>query len=492
MRHFFATEAAFDVLLRPYRERADRIMVWMQVFLCVVCFAIAPIHNTFKAVGVIALPTLLIAYGLSRWMPGALATRIYMGCGFMTYTGLIIHQSNGQTEAHFSAFGLIGILLYYRDWRTIIAATVFIYLHHLILGYLQSIGGPIYVFASSHFWAMFGIHVAYFLPFIGMMAYLSIWLRREGYENQQDLANLKRAEAVMLEKSQALENTLNKLEQTQIQVVQSEKMAVLGNMVAGVAHEINNPIGFLNGSIKNAEDYIQDLLGHIALYQEHYPDAVAAVQEDAEAIDLEFIQADLPKLLTTMQSANQRIKSMSTSLRIFSRADKEHKIPANLHDGIDSTILILKYRLKASPARPAIQVVTEYGPIPEITCFPGQLNQVFMNILANAIDVFDEVIPTASFNEIKQQGQQITISTSALPEQNLVEICIRDNGKGMTAAVKSRIFDHLFTTKAVGKGTGLGMAITHQIVVDTHGGSIDVQSEVGQGTAFVIRLPIAS
>ena len=206
MRQFFTTEAAFDALLRPYRERADRVMVGMQIFLCLVCFALAPLHQTLPVVLLIGLPTLLIAYTLSRWLAGALATRLYMGCGFMTYTGLIIHQSHGQTEAHFSAFGLIGVLLYYRDWRTIIAATSFIYLHHLVLGYWQSIDGPIYVFASPHFWQMFGVHVAYFLPFIGMMAYLSIWLRREGYENQQDLANLKRAELELQQLNEALEH----------------------------------------------------------------------------------------------------------------------------------------------------------------------------------------------------------------------------------------------------------------------------------------------
>ncbi|BCB27346.1 hypothetical protein SKTS_22320 [Sulfurimicrobium lacus] len=190
LSRILATEAGFDALLLPYRERADRIMVGMNVFLLIVCLLIAPYRNTYAAALLIGLPTLALAFGLMRSQPGALITRLYMGCAFMAYTGLIIHQTGGDIEAHFSAFGLIGILLYYRDWRTIAAATVFIYLHHLVLGYVQTLGVPVYVFDEPRFWTLFGLHVAYFLPFVGMMGYLAIWLRREGYESCQviDLA----------------------------------------------------------------------------------------------------------------------------------------------------------------------------------------------------------------------------------------------------------------------------------------------------------------
>lgn len=183
-----ATEASFDPLLHPYRERADRIMVGMNLFLFVICLAITPYRNTYAAALAIGLPTLLLSIWLMRRLPGALLTRLYMGCAFMAYTGLIIHQSGGDIEAHFSAFGLIAVLLYYRDWRTITAATVFIYLHHLVLGYAQTLGVPIYVFDENRFWTLFGLHVAYFLPFVGMMGYLAIWLRREGYEEQHVIA----------------------------------------------------------------------------------------------------------------------------------------------------------------------------------------------------------------------------------------------------------------------------------------------------------------
>ncbi|MDZ7961071.1 MAG: AAA family ATPase [Aulosira sp. DedQUE10] len=279
------------------------------------------------------------------------------------------------------------------------------------------------------------------------------------------------------------------LEESQLQIVQNEKMATLGNLVAGVAHEINNPVGFLNGSINNAKDYVQDLCEYLDTYQQHQP-PTGSVAELAQEIDLEFLLEDLPKLIDSMKGASDRIKGISTSLRTFSRADTEHKVSANLHAGLDSTLLILKYRLKANENRPAIKVIRNYGKVPEIDCFPGQLNQVFMNILANAIDMFDEMAQQTTFEKLENHPQQITIQTALLSEQNVVEIRIGDNGKGMNEKVKSKIFDRLFTTKEVGKGTGLGLAIARQIVVEKHDGRLEVQSELGQGTEFSISLPV--
>jgi predicted ATPase/signal transduction histidine kinase len=278
------------------------------------------------------------------------------------------------------------------------------------------------------------------------------------------------------------------LEQSQLQTVQSEKMASLGNLVAGVAHEVNNPIGFLNGSISNAKDYVRDLLEHLALYQQHHPNPAEPIVENAEDIDLEYLCEDLPKILDSMQGATDRIKGISTSLRTFSRADTEYKVSANLHEGLDSTLLILKYRLKANEFRPAIEVLQNYGELPVIQCFPGQLNQVFMNILANAIDMFDEIAQLQSFEQLKTNPQKITIDTQKQGEKVLINI--RDNGKGMDESTLARIFDHLFTTKAVGKGTGLGLAIARQIVEEKHNGRLEVRSQVGQGTEFCIYLPI--
>ncbi|MGL5059738.1 MAG: PAS domain S-box protein, partial [Microcoleus sp.] len=305
-----------------------------------------------------------------------------------------------------------------------------------------------------------------------------------------EISDRKAAEAQIQQKNQELEQALTQLQHSQAQVVQSEKMSALGNLVAGVAHEINNPVGFLNGSINHAQDYLKDLLEYLALYQQYYPDAPAAIQDRAAHIDLEFTIADLPKLLNSMQAAIDRIKNISTSLRTFSRADTEHKVSAHLHDGLDSTLLILKYRLKANDSRPAIEVVRDYGNLPKIQCFPGQLNQVFMNIIANAIDMFDEMADTCSFKYLEAHPQQIIVQTEKVDGQALIRI--RDNGKGMTAEVKTKIFDHLFTTKPVGKGTGLGLAIARQIVVEKHGGAIEVNSEIGKGTELVLILPICT
>ena len=287
-----------------------------------------------------------------------------------------------------------------------------------------------------------------------------------------------------------LQDALDQLKVSQLQVIQQEKMASLGNLVAGVAHEVNNPVGFLNGSISNATDYVRDLLGHLDLYQKHYPAPGDDIQGHSEDIDLDFLRGDFPKLLASMQTASDRIQKISASLRTFSRADKQHPVMANIHEGIDSTLLILKYRLKANEARPEIQIIKEYGTLPLVNCFPGQLNQVFMNILANAIDMFDELAEMASYDELDTNPQVITIQTEWVSKSDAIAIRIRDNGKGMDKDVMDKAFDHLFTTKEVGKGTGLGLAIANQIITQTHGGSIAISSEMSMGTEFCIHLPI--
>ncbi|WP_293123637.1 ATP-binding sensor histidine kinase [Microcoleus sp. bin38.metabat.b11b12b14.051] len=289
--------------------------------------------------------------------------------------------------------------------------------------------------------------------------------------------------------AQELERSLLDLQQAQLQLVQSEKMSALGNLVAGVAHEINNPVGFISGNLTEATAGFKDIIGQLQLYQKIFPNAGTEIEQNAEDIDLDYLVEDLPKMLSSMKVGCDRIRGISTSLRTFSRADKDYKVPFNVHEGIDSTILILKHRLKANEHRPAIEVVTEYGNIPKIECFPGQLNQVFMNLLANAIDALEESSQGRSFAEIEANPNCIKIYSGWEGDRHIV-ITIADNGAGMTEELKQRIFDHLFTTKAVGKGTGLGLAIARQIVVEKHGGTIEVNSHQGNGTEFAIVLPV--
>jgi predicted ATPase/signal transduction histidine kinase/tRNA A-37 threonylcarbamoyl transferase component Bud32 len=290
--------------------------------------------------------------------------------------------------------------------------------------------------------------------------------------------------------AQQLESSLENLKQAQLQLVQSEKMSTLGNLVSGIGHEINNPINFISGNLQPARDYIQDLLRLIDLYQNNYPNPVAEIVEEIEAIDFEYIREDLPQIISSMRKAIDRIYDISVSLRTFSRADTHKKIPFNIHDGIDSTLMILKHRLKASDINPDIEVVRNYGNIPPVNCFPGQLNQVFMNLIANAIDALEDSNQGRSFHEIQANPNRITITTSMNESKKLLSISVEDNGLGMTKEVKERIFDHLFTTKRVGKGTGLGLAIAYQIVVEKHGGAIEVDSQPGLGATFIISIPI--
>jgi two-component system, NtrC family, sensor kinase len=290
------------------------------------------------------------------------------------------------------------------------------------------------------------------------------------------------------QKSQELQTALRELQQAQMQLVQTEKMSSLGQMLAGIAHEINNPVGFVAGNLCHVRGYVLDLLDLVETYQEEYQNPPAKIQKQAEDIDLEFLVEDLPKLLNSMQVGCERIVEIIQSLRNFSRADEAKIKQANIHEGLESTLLILNSRLKAKASRQGIELIKQYGELPKIECHPGQLNQVFMNILANAIDALEENSSQAE-KTANYPTPTITIRTEAIDDKNIC-IRIKDNGPGIPEDTIVRLFDPFFTTKPVGKGTGLGLSISHQIVVEKHGGKLQCLSEIGKGTEFIIEIPI--
>jgi two-component system, NtrC family, sensor kinase len=309
-------------------------------------------------------------------------------------------------------------------------------------------------------------------------------------ERKQAETERRRAESQLKQKAQDLEAALQELRQTQSQLVQSEKMSSLGQLVAGVAHEINNPVNFIYGNLKHATQYISELLELLRLYQTCYPMPDARVQAEIEAIDLDFLMIDLPKLVTSMRVGADRIREIIASLRNFSRLDEAELKAVNLHDGIDSTLLILQHRLKAKADFPDIKVIKRYGDVPLVECFPGQLNQVFMNVLANGIDALEEwqeAERREQREEVSTFAPQITIWTETQGDRALIHIA--DNGPGIPEAIQQRLFDPFFTTKPVGKGTGLGMSISYQIVVEKHGGALRCHSVLTQGTEFIIEIP---
>ncbi|MBD2327961.1 response regulator [Alkalinema sp. FACHB-956] len=285
-----------------------------------------------------------------------------------------------------------------------------------------------------------------------------------------------------------LEAALENLKNTQLQLVQSEKMSALGQLVAGIAHEINNPINFIHGNLTHAKEYIQELLTFVELCQQQPPVPITEVQQYSQDIDLEFLCTDLFKLLDSMAIGTDRILDLVVSLRNFSRLDESPCKTVNLHDGIDSTIVILQYRLKAQTNCPAIQIIRDYGDLPEIECYPSQLNQVFMNLLSNAIDAFES--STSQEPTITIRTSLITRDASDSIPPSWVVISIADNASGIPESIQSKLFDPFFTTKAVGKGTGLGLSISHQIITEKHQGKIECHSTLGQGTEFVVQIPV--
>jgi signal transduction histidine kinase len=322
------------------------------------------------------------------------------------------------------------------------------------------------------------------------------------HERSKAEVALRQSEAQLRLQATELEQALHQLKKTQGQLVQSEKMSSLGLMVAGIAHEINNPVCFVYGNLAPAGEYIQELLEVVNLYRQHYPVPVPAIQDYTDAIDLDFVVEDLPHLLESMKVGAERIRDIVATLRTFSRLDEAQMKEVNIHEGLDSTLLILQHRLKEKPGRKAVEVIKKYGNLPLVECYSGQLNQVFTNILANAIDALEPERVSSEQVEVESEkltphpSPRIEIYTEVVEgsesteDSKSVVIRIKDNGAGMTERVQLLLFDPFFTTKPVGQGTGLGLSISYQIVVAEHGGQLRCVSAPREGTEFIIQIPI--
>ena len=298
------------------------------------------------------------------------------------------------------------------------------------------------------------------------------------------------------EKTAHLKTAMSELKRAQTQLVQSERMSSLGQLVSAVAYEVTNPINFIHGNLIYANEYSQKMIDLLQLYDQHYPSPSPEIQAQIEAVELEFIVEDLPKLLGSMKVGANRIREIVQSLRNFSRIDEADIKPVDIHDGLDSALLILSNRLKPKPDRPAIHLIKEYGSLPLVECYAVQINQVFMNVLTNAIDALEDAFVNNNLSshcgdkEEPVKCGQIRIVTEICPGEKAVAVRIEDNGWGMTQTVRQKIFEPFFTTKPVGKGAGIGLTISHEIVVEQHGGKLTCNSAPGEGTELIIEIPL--
>ncbi|HEY9623410.1 MAG TPA: ATP-binding protein [Crinalium sp.] len=317
-----------------------------------------------------------------------------------------------------------------------------------------------------------------------------LMISRDITDRQQVLVNLQQSETQLRERTYQLEEALDQLRKAQAQLIQTEKMSSLGQLVAGIAHEINNPVNFIQGNLRPAQQHVQDLLLLLDLYQAHVKNPPAEIAELIDQIDVEFVRDDLLKLVSSMRTGTARIREIVLSLRNFSRLDEAEIKAVDVHEGIENTLVILRHRLKIQPNQPGVQIIREYGNLPLIECYAGSLNQVFLNILNNSLDAFEEFNETRSYEEIAAYPNQIKIWTQIKYGQ-CIQIHIADNGPGIPEEVRRRMFDPFFTTKTVGKGTGMGLAISYQIVAERHKGNLYCLSTPGHGAEFIIEIPVS-
>lgn len=385
----------------------------------------------------------------------------------------------------------------------------------LIISTIPNMAVQLYMALGSHalFDSSFNVAhflkiIAYAIPLIGLVldyiyTYLQVeqvveertislqntnhLLRNEINERQETEKVLRNVEANLTEKTVELEDTINNLKQTQVKLIQTEKMSALGQMVAGIAHEINNPVSFIHGNLHHANEYIETFIDHLQLYQQYYPNPVPEIEEHAEENDLDFMIEDLHEIFKSMNLGTQRIREIVLSLRNFSRLDESTMKTADLHEGLNNTLLILQHRFQAVGQKPEINLIKEYGNLPLVECYPGELNQVFMNIIINALDAVEAAILSSKTSEYIPQ---ILIRTKSDRDGSQVTIEIEDNGLGFKKEICSKIFEPFFTTKPIGKGTGLGLSISYTVITRRHGGTLDSVSTPGKGSKFTIVLPV--
>jgi signal transduction histidine kinase len=330
-----------------------------------------------------------------------------------------------------------------------------------------------------------------------------VWSLRDVTERLADESLVRASEEKYRLQASKLENALHELKNAQSQLIQAEKMSGLGQLVAGIAHEINNPVNFIYGNLSYADTYTSELLNLVKLYITHYPSPVEPIRQKLQEIDVDFIGDDFLKLISSIRIGAERIQGIVRSLNNFSRSDEAKFKLVDVHEGLDSTLMILQSRLKATTSRPKILVDKNYGDLPEVECYAGQLNQVFMNLLTNAIDALEEdALANGTWQMINNQPEwvrpdgkisqisiQTEVQTNSQNDEFLI-IKIADNAGGIPEELRNRLFDLFFTTKPVGKGTGLGLSIAYQIVTENHGGKLSFNSEIGTGSEFVIEIPL--
>lgn len=382
----------------------------------------------------------------------------------------------------------MGVWLYpafYRKYPSIFSAALIVSTIPNVATQAHMAFGSTALFDNHFNIAHFLKIIAYLVPLTGLILdYVHTYsaLEKRNNEFSRELYERKAAE-------RKLQLALTDLKQTQVQLIQSEKMSGLGQMVSGIAHEINNPVNFIHGNLNHLNRCVEDLLGLSRLYQETYPEPSETIKQELEDVDLDFLHADIPKLLQSMNVGTGRIREIVKSLRNFSRLDEAAVKKVDIHEGLESTLMILQHRLQAKSDRPAVKVVRCYGQLPMVECYAGQINQVFMNIMVNALDAMEAKAGNLTATTKPQENSALTLTTRVCPDQKAVLIAIKDNGSGIPDSILNKIFDPFFTTKPVGQGTGLGMSISYQIITDHHNGRLTCASTVGQGTEFTITIP---